>query len=170
MFLQSKAALPNFQLNFEKKRRGLYSMWALYRVIYFVSFFLFFQLLKLFSRDSQAAPHFGFNPTSSLPCLRLKYRNTQRTTSPVIIFLFCSFSVERCTTDLMQSHHLQALTEQISGPQSYLLHKGRVVSTVCPRLVGLASHTSTLLHCAKAMEVKFSEVWQTFGESLPKFR
>ena len=68
-------------------------MWALYRVIYFISFFLFFQLLKLFSRDSQAAPHFGFNPTSSLPCLRLKYRNTQRTTSPVIIFLFCSFSL-----------------------------------------------------------------------------
>ena len=56
-------------------------------------YFLFFQLLKLFSRDGQAAPYFGFNPTSSLPCLRLKYQSTQRTTSPVIIFLFCSFSL-----------------------------------------------------------------------------
>ncbi|XP_020613758.1 autophagy-related protein 2 homolog A-like [Orbicella faveolata] len=43
------------------------------------------QLLKLFSRDSQAAPYFGFNPTSSLPCLRLKHRNTQRTTSPGVV-------------------------------------------------------------------------------------
>ena len=71
---------------------------------------------------------------------------------------FGFFSVERCTTGLVQLHHLQAPTEQISGPQSYLLHKGRVVSTVCPRLVRLANHTSILLHCAKAMEVKFTEI------------
>ena len=57
------------------------------------SFFFFFQLLKLLSSDSQAAPYFGFNPISSLPCLRLKYRNTQRTTSPVINFLFSSILI-----------------------------------------------------------------------------
>lgn len=40
------------------------------------------QLLKFRSSESPAAPFYGFNPTSTLPCIRLKYRNTQRTTSP----------------------------------------------------------------------------------------
>lgn len=41
------------------------------------------QLLKLFSSDSQTAtPYIGLNP---MPCLRIKYRSTQRTTSPGVV-------------------------------------------------------------------------------------
>lgn len=43
------------------------------------------QLLKLLSSDNQTAPYFVLNPTSSLPCLRIKYRSTQRTTSPGVV-------------------------------------------------------------------------------------
>lgn len=43
------------------------------------------QLLKSFSSDSQTTPCIGMNPTFSRPCLRIKYRSTQRTTSPGVV-------------------------------------------------------------------------------------
>lgn len=54
-----------------------------YLMYKYVSLFDLSQLLKFGSSESPAAPFYGFNPTSTLPCIRLKYRNTQRTTSPV---------------------------------------------------------------------------------------
>lgn len=73
-FLQDEVENVMLMLNFLSRMA--------YNFIY-LFFLTLFQLLKLLSSGGQAEPYFGLNPMSSLPCLRLKYRSTQRTTSPV---------------------------------------------------------------------------------------
>ena len=43
-----------------------------------------FQLLKFLPREKASTAFYGFIPSSTLPCFKLKYKSTQRTTaSPV---------------------------------------------------------------------------------------
>lgn len=39
------------------------------------------ELLKFVSRECPAVPFYGFTPSSTLPCVKLKYKSTQRTTT-----------------------------------------------------------------------------------------